>query len=147
MDTPTFFLPDQEVEWTMTGGVRTGRIVPRDSELLTDDDRERADEGRQLPVLFDGELVVWVFRSKLRHVQSPEASTYEYRAVVTCSQDPCSYCLGPARAMPQGTQIKPDYAEALVHGRGIARNVYGASTHHVTVERREVGPWRHTDGD
>ncbi len=58
MTAAVFFLPDQEVEWVVetapsTRDLRTGRVVPRDSEILTDDDRRRADAGDVLPVLVD----------------------------------------------------------------------------------------------
>lgn len=64
----------------------------------------------------------------------------QYQAIVTCSQDPCSYCHAPRRSEPQKL-LKDTYEEALAYGRAMSNNVYGASTHTVTVEVRDVGEW------
>lgn len=69
--------------------------------------------------------------------------TTEFRAVLTCKQDPCSYCRGPAHSRllvhPQGPF--DTFEAAREYGQGMAFRVYG-SEHSVTVESREVGEWR-----
>ena len=64
-----------------------------------------------------------------------------YRAVVVCTQDPCTYCQGPAQRHIQEFEFGtgPDAAE---HGRRMTRNVYGSSVHRVEVEMSETTPWR-----
>lgn len=74
----------------------------------------------------------------------------EYRAVVVCTANPCTYCgrygrtgdAGPGRHTadhPKGPFL---YAEsAYEHGVGIARSVYGESAHRVEVEAHTVTPW------
>jgi hypothetical protein len=66
---------------------------------------------------------------------------HEYRAVITCSEDPCSYCRAPRRSDIVGAPVYPTPAEAFAHGRAMARNVYGESVHDVTVQARAVLPW------
>lgn len=78
---------------------------------------------------------------------SPTVRTYghEYRAVITCSEDPCTSCHAPRRSDVLGSYVFPSAAEAFAHGREIAGNYYyaphGASTHDVTVQARAVAPW------
>lgn len=70
------------------------------------------------------------------------SNTKQYRAVVTCTEDSwCSFCRRPVADHPQAL-VHDDYDDALQHGRAMSRNVYGASAHRVTVECREVSPWR-----
>lgn len=64
----------------------------------------------------------------------------EFRTVVVCTQDPCTYCRAPARRRPQ-VLIFSTSEEAAAYGRHMAQNVYGASVHSVTVEERRVDPW------
>lgn len=67
----------------------------------------------------------------------------QYRALITCSQDPCTFCGKVARTVVAAHPDGPfDTSEdAIRHGQGIARNVYGASVHHVTIESRTITEW------
>lgn len=74
--------------------------------------------------------------------------TYEYRAIITCTEDPCSYCKAPRQAHVPGkaTFGGPDLvfdtaAKALTYGRAMNHNVYGASVHKVSAECRMVTDW------
>lgn len=71
----------------------------------------------------------------------------EYRALIECDSDPCTYCRGPRRRRAQNHPGGPfPTAEAAhAHGWGMAHNVYGASAHRVLVEGRQVGPWNAID--
>lgn len=66
---------------------------------------------------------------------------YEYRAVVVCSSDPCSYCRQPATEHVQEAFTALREQDAREHGQAMARNVYGASVHRVRVQRRTVTEW------
>lgn len=70
--------------------------------------------------------------------------TTEYRAVVTCTGDPCPYCRAPKRSRVLDHPAGPfaSTGAATKYGRGMANNVYGASVHSVSVEQREVGEWQ-----
>lgn len=71
----------------------------------------------------------------------------EHRAVLVCTQDPCSYCYGPARRIVLDPSFSPfATAEAArEHGRLMARNVYGGE-HRALVEARTVGSWTEVAG-
>lgn len=75
------------------------------------------------------------------------STTFEFRGTVTCSESPCTYCSDQGRtvvvAHPSGPFLT--YEAAIEHARVMARNVYGASTHRVGVERRRVGIWREVE--
>jgi hypothetical protein len=73
-----------------------------------------------------------------------------YRAVITCSQDPCSYCRAPKRADVPGKALTDSkwgdithasYKEALAYGWTMNHQVYGSSTHGVHVQSQTVGEW------
>lgn len=53
---------------------------------------------------------------------------------------------GPGRLDPplrvDDCLVRATYDEALELGKRVSRNVYGSSTHEVTVECREVSDWR-----
>lgn len=66
----------------------------------------------------------------------------QFQAVLTCNQDPCTYCRRPREAFvvahPNGPFDTEE--EARDHGWGMAQKVYG-SEHTVSTETRYVGPW------
>lgn len=68
---------------------------------------------------------------------------YQYRATITCTDDPCTYCHGPGRTQvvehPDGPFTTE--AAALAHAEAHAYLVLGASVHRCGVQRREVGAW------
>lgn len=63
-----------------------------------------------------------------------------YRAVVVCTQDPCTYCDGPAERHVQALTW-PTFLQAKRHAEAMSRNVYGASVHDAEVECAEVSEW------
>lgn len=76
---------------------------------------------------------------------------YRYRAVITCAYGRCLRCAEPGRSVHiPGKDFRSrypadithaSYAEALEYGHGMNRNVYGSSTHKVSVQRMPVGEW------
>ena len=71
---------------------------------------------------------------------SATRNTWEYRAIIECTEDPCTYCRNPA-ARIKTLPVFGTAREARAHGQDMARNVYGASVHRVVVERRSVSEW------
>ena len=69
--------------------------------------------------------------------------TVQFAAKITCAEDPCTYCHRPARSdiLDKEFQIRDTPEEALAFGRGMSRNVYGASAHRVAVVSRTTTPW------
>lgn len=68
----------------------------------------------------------------------------EYRAVIVCQDDPCAWCSNASAARRLALRSEGPFespTEALAHGRLIARNVYGISTHRVSLDVREVSDW------
>lgn len=63
-----------------------------------------------------------------------------YRAVLTCTADPCTYCLCPARRITLIPTFDT-YAKARAHGVALATRVYGGSVHTVHVESAPVQTW------
>ncbi|WP_159795702.1 hypothetical protein [Puerhibacterium puerhi] len=72
-----------------------------------------------------------------------DGSVPEFRAVVECTYDPCTYCHRPrqryAADHPSGPFATAE--QAREHGEGIAHKVYGFSVHRVLIEARQVTPW------
>lgn len=65
----------------------------------------------------------------------------EYRGIVECTADPCTYCRKP-RTRNVINMVYSTPEGALDHAWGLAVNVYGASTHRALVQVRPDEPWQ-----
>lgn len=63
----------------------------------------------------------------------------EFRAVLSCTDDPCTYCRQPARSIRLDA-VFASAENAIAYGRGMAQKVYGSS-HRVSLESRSVTEW------
>lgn len=64
----------------------------------------------------------------------------EYRGVVECTDDPCTYCRHPkGRYFTANAFDNPE--EALFHARRLSEFVYGSGVHRSSVETRTPQPW------
>lgn len=64
----------------------------------------------------------------------------EFRAVLRCTADPCTYCRQPARSITLDAVFDSE-ENALAYGRRMAANVYGSSVHRASLESRTITEW------
>lgn len=69
----------------------------------------------------------------------------QFRAIVSCKEDPCKYCRRPAASFP--LIEKPTRLEAEAHASAALKNIYGGSAHKIEIEWREVGEWESVGDD
>ena len=79
-------------------------------------------------------------RRKAEREAAASPTRLDYRAVVVCTDDPCTYCRGPAQRHVQHIMFET-YAAALAHGWGMVTKVYG-SPHRPEVEAAPIQTWK-----
>lgn len=69
----------------------------------------------------------------------------EFRATLTCNQNPCSYCQSPRRTfLPSRNHVFLTAEGARDYGLDMRRKVYG-SEHRIGVQSRTVTEWKEVE--
>lgn len=70
------------------------------------------------------------------------ADAVEYRATLTCNQNPCTYCQRPRRTfLPSHNLVFGHATNAVEYGQVMRQKVYG-SEHRIGVQSRTVTDWK-----